>query len=303
MKKLAFIGNAEKPDYLLDMFRKQTPKREGIWKNLLGVPRLDQADYYAVIDFIPAWQRSQVDESKCVFLGAHPETIGAYHNMDSYKGIKMYDCKNTFGFGEWWIKYDYDFLSRLQPTRKIKDLCCIMSDANTTPYHKLRREYLNNFCKNYKLKCDVFGRIKPWGYIEECYHGELGSKDARGNATTGGNDHMSGKEPVYEKYQYALEFDVSGKYYFSERIFDSLLLWCMPFYYGCENIHDFLPTESVFKISPEAQGGDVMNKIYTKIDGFTAYEVATPAISEARDLLLNKYQIWPRVHEAIFGEP
>jgi hypothetical protein len=33
------------------------------------------------------------------------------------------------------------------------------------------------------------------------------------------------------------------------------------------------------------------------------YEQRLPAIAKARDLLLNKYQIWARTHEAIFGEP
>ncbi len=296
MKKLAFIGNSEPPEKLLEIFRKFTPGNSGVWKNLQGVDNYKDADYFAVIDYLPP--SVQVDESKCIFLGAHPETMQAYRNMDSYKGLKMYDARKTFGFGEWWIKYDYDYLSKLQPPAKTKNLACIVSDANTQPYHKKRRDFLERFCDKHGDKIDVYGRITPWGSIKNSYKGACGSLDPRGAAATGGNDHMSGKESVYEQYKYVIEFDATGKYYFSERVFDSLLLWAMPFYWGGENLHDFIPYDSFRYLNIDGDGQDVLLFLSDPL----LYEKSLPDIAQARNVLLNRYHIWARTHEAIFGE-
>lgn len=290
MKNIAFIGNSESPAKLLELFRPFTPGCSGVWGQLKGVPHYKEADYFAVIDYLPPGLG--VDESKCIFLGAHPETMQAYKNMDNYKGFKMYDCKNTFGFGEWWLKYDYDYLTALKPMTKPKNLACIMSDANSQSYHTKRRDYLEKFCNNYGKEIDVYGRIKPWGSIIPSYKSHCGSANPGAEA----NDHMSGKESVYETYKYALEFDATGKYYFSERIFDCLLLWCMPVYWGGESLHTFIPGESFKYLNIDGDGTDVIAALHSDL-----YEKSLPAISKARDLLLNKYHVWARTHEAIFG--
>lgn len=297
MKKIAFVGNSEPPKRLLEIFRKFTPNKSGIWGQLQGVDNYKDADYFGVIDWLPSEIRNQVDENKCIFLGAHPETMHAYKDMSNYKGLKMYDCKNSFGFGEWWIKYDYDYLINLQPIQKTKSLTSIVSDANSQEYHRKRREYLERFCNKYSSKIDLYGRIKPWGSLINCYKGACGSLDPRGSAATGGqNDHMSGKENVYETYNFAIEFDATGKHYFSERVFDCLLLWCMPIYWGGENLHLYIPKESFMYLDINGDGSDFINKLDKNL-----YEKSLPYIAEARNLLLNKYHIWARCHEAIFG--
>lgn len=294
MRNIAFIGNSQGPAKLLELFRPFTPGKSGVWGNLRGVDNYREADYFAVIDYLPNDARAQgVAENDCIFLGAHPESMQAYKNMDAYKGLAHFDCKNTFGFGEWWLKYDYDYLAALQPMTKTKELACIMSDANSQPYHTKRRAYLERFCNSYANQIDVYGRLKPWGSIVEAYKGHCGV--LRPGAKE--NDHMSGKESVYETYKYALEFDGTGKYYFSERIFDCMLLWCMPIYWGGESLHLFLPEKSFKYLNINNDGTDVMNAIMRG----GLYEEALPHIAKARDLLLNHLQIWPRVHAALYG--
>lgn len=293
MKKLAFIGNSEPPAKLLRLFSKFTPNRSEIWGELKGVDNYKDADYFAVIDVLPDHLRSQVDERKCVFLGAHPESMHAYQDMSKFNGIKMYDCRHIFGYGEWWLKYDYDYLMGLQPPNKINDLCCIMSDANSQIYHKIRRNYIEKFCHNHPNKLNLHGRIKPWGILKEAYKGRCGSNN---ESADNGNDHMSGKEEVYANHKYAIEFDAIGENYFSERIFDCLLMWCMPLYWGGKNLHKYIPKESFSYLSLNSYGNDVRDVIDSNI-----YEKALPLIAEARQILLNKLQIWPRTHEAIFG--
>lgn len=288
--KLAFIGNSKPPNTLLEMFRRQTPNDSGVWGDLIGVDNYNEAQVFGVIDRLP--DNLKHLETKCVFLGAHPpDTHYAYQDMSNFKGIKMYDCKHLFGFGEWWLNHNYNYLTDLQPPKKIHDLGCIMSNSSSQIYHIKRRQYIERYANHHK-NLNLYGRVVPWGNLKACYNGFCGSN----NEKASDNDHMSGKEKVYSMHRYALEFDASGGHYFSERIFDCLLMWCYPIYWGGNNLHEYIPKESFSYLDIDGKGEDVMNIINSKI-----YDQRIEAIKEARDILLNRLQIWPRIHEAIFG--
>ena len=108
---------------------------------------------------------------------------------------------------------------------------------------------------------------------------------------------MSGKEFVYEQYKYVIEFDAEGENYFSERIFDAFLLYSMPFYWGGKNLHRYIPKNSFKYLDFKRKGADIISII----NNTTFYEDNIKNIKEARNLLLNKLQIWPRVHKIIFN--
>ena len=277
-----------------------TPARSGVWKDLVGTGSIEEADYFAVIDYLPREYLKTVDQSKCVFLGAHPETMQAYRNMDEYRGLKMYDARKTFGFGEWWIKYDYDYLKALKPPTKNNQMGCIMSNADSQSYHKIRLEWLKRFCSELpqNQEFNLYGRIVPSSSaVNKYYRGVCGSSDARGAASADGNDHMSGKESVYEQHKYMIEFDATGQNYFSERVFDCMLLWSMPIYWGGTGLHKYLPENSFRYLNINADIKSVLN-----IANSNYYEDNIESLAKARNLLLDKYQIWARVHEAIYGE-
>lgn len=296
MKTISFIGNSESPEKLLEIFKKFTPGRSGIWGDLKGEPHYN-TDYYACIDYLPEHLKGKIDESKIVYLGAHPASMQGYRDMSNYKGLKMYDCKYEFGFGEWWLKYDYDFLKQLPPPKKSDALGAIMSNANSQDYHKKRLEWLERFTNRGFMNFKLYGRIQPFTEaMKSCYMGECGSLDARGSASSGGNDHMSGKEDVYGSHKYMIEFDATGENYFSERVFDCLLMWCMPIYWGGSNLHKYIPSKSFHYLDINDNG----DKILQIVNG-DSYEKALPYIAKAREILLDELQIWARVHTAIFG--
>lgn len=305
MKKIAFVGNGEPPDKLLELFSRFTPGRSGIWRNLQGVNNYRDADVYGVIDWLPS--NLGIDETKCIFLGAHPETLRAYRDMSNYRGIAQLDCKREIGFLEWWINYDYDTLMNLQPVQKVKTLSCIMSNANSDLSHTKRKNWLQRFTDRTDLHYvvdgklntfDLYGRIVPFTEnMKKFYLGPCGSSDARGAALSGGNDHMSGKEDVYLQHKYSLEFDNVGKYYFSERVLDSMLLWDMPIYWGGQGVHLVLPEKSFRYLNIEGNGEDVLRIINSNF-----YEENLDSLAKARQILLNELQIWPRIHKIVFGE-
>jgi hypothetical protein len=97
-------------------------------------------------------------------------------------------------------------------------------------------------------------------------------------------------------YKYDLMFDVGPTHnYISERMWDAFLLWCKPIYFGSDNVHEFVPKESFEYINildlNEAK----------KIPEIINQEPNYKAIEEARDLCLNKYQVWAYVYNVIKG--
>jgi hypothetical protein len=283
MRKIAFLGNGETPARLLQLFSRMTPGCHGIWQDLQGVEDVSEADYVVAIDRFPA--RPDVPVSKRILLGAHPEGVINHNAMHGEEAFKIVSMANTFGFGEWWIKHDYDYLSRLEPPFKTAQLGAIVSDSNTVSAHRLRRAFLERFCRYHPGVLDLYGRIKPWGALTSYYCGPLGQ------ASSSGGQYWFGKEPVYKRYRYMLEFDVVGEHYFSERVFDCLLLWALPIYSGGAGISRYLPEESFRRLVLTGNGDEVAE--WAKDD--TCYVSSLPAIAEARDILLNKLQLWPRV--------
>lgn len=284
MIKICFIFDSWTDEFALKVYSKMTPKRSGKWKDMVGVSNPDEADFCIIIDYTSR----NIPKEKRIYIGAHPYILG----YDSYKcfdgqGVARLDLRDTFGFGEWWLKYDYDYLSQLKPMLKPRDLICILSDAEGRPDHMIRKNYLKRFFEKHRL--DLYGRIRPYtNNMLRCYMGVLGNPDKAGK------DYWYGKEDVLVKYRYALEFDNGPcKHYFSERIFDDLLLWTMPIIaLGADNIEDYLPKDSFRYANIESDGDDVMEIVKS---GFYNVE----AIAEARDLLLNKYQLWPRCYDLI----
>lgn len=290
MTKICFLGNSQTPAVLLKTFSKMTPGKGGKWGQMEGTGNIEEADYFVTIDRIPSNYRNIVPENKTIFLGAHPETLPGYSNMNSFNAFAKCDCKEKIGFLEWWITYDYDYLSNLKPPKKTKLLGTIVSDSRGDKSHIIRREYLERFCNANENKLDIYGRIVPWGSLIPNYRGVCGQV----NKEVG--DYWSGKESVYEQYKYMLEFDNIGKYYFSERVLDCMLLWAMPIYWGGQGVHLVLPEKSFRYLDINGKGEDVINVINSDF-----YEQNLNELEKARNILLNEQQLWAKVHYIIFG--
>jgi hypothetical protein len=281
--KICFIYDFEPNEKFLRIMSKMTPGRSGIWKDMIAVTDPEEADYQIVIDDTCY----PVSPGKVIYVSAHPYMDGykGYYNIDGKPCVARLDLRKTFGFGEWWLSHDYDYLSQLKPMKKVKKLCCIMSDSNGGYGREERKEFLRRICGRHTGEIDIYGRIKPDGNLLAHYKGELGVNtwDA----------YWFGKEDVLEDYQYSIEIDVGlTKHYFSERFFDAMLMWCMPLYWGGTNVEDYIPKDSFRYIDIMGHGDDVMeivNSGYYNLD----------AMAEARDLLLNKYQLWARVYDLI----
>jgi hypothetical protein len=281
-----------------------TPKRNGIWKDMEATTRINEADYYVIFD----GHNEKIDESRAIYFCQHPRIENVAYNthenlgksFKSYNGkkcLKAFNSENALNPGEWWLSYDYDYLNSLEKPSKTKLLSCIMTYQTHNPMYNQRVLFMENFAEKVMFRSDIswdlYGRpedkFKNNDKLNIDYHGSLGANNPDGSLGV----HTIGKE-ILKDYLYDLMFDVGPtKNYVSERFNDALLLWCKPIYFGSNNVHEFFPQESFDYVN-------ILNlNEWEKVVEVIKKPINYEAIKEARNLVLNKYQVWPYVYNVI----
>jgi hypothetical protein len=292
----------------LDSIRVQTPDELGEWGCIKGVTESDCADYHVVFN----QPRSDFDESNCLFFSAEPPVSSMYQQPDSVDYAATFPIECNYKPQRWWIKKTYDQLIALEPPVKTKPLSWITTDKgkhtselrrgirslmrrigigdrhrdevplfNLAPLdgHVLRMDFYDRMINAYPELLDLYGRGDFYGAH---YKGEI-------------DDKWTGLEPY--RYSLAIE-NYKGENYFSEKISDALLSWCMPIYWGCTNLLQFLPEESYVWI--DIEDPDAPERV-AEIVQSKRRERNLGAIAEARRRILDRYQIWPTVERAILN--
>jgi hypothetical protein len=180
-------------------------------------------------------------------------------NVFDYSSIDKYHVTT------WWLTKDYDFLASLEmPVKKYN------TSALSSLKHKHRTDFITGV-SNLSDEIDVYGHIS--GRIVPI---------------------TSLRDNVFLKYEKSICIEnCSVENYFTEKIADCILGWCMPLYWGCSNISSFLPEGSYRNIQLE----DFQSAIETINEPVSDTELK--ALAEARDLILNKYNIWPTIYSYI----
>lgn len=176
----------------------------------------------------------------------------------------------------WHVDKSYDELVQIEQTdleEKKDQLTWITSNKNLFQGHKKRMEF-----KNFLLGSDLNFKLLGKGF-------------------TPIQDKFDGLFPV--KYALAIE-NYQQKDYWTEKLADCFLSWCLPFYWGAENIADYFPADSFIKIDITDFGSALAT--IEKAMRNSEWEKRLRAIEEARNLVLNHYQFFPYVSEMIKKE-
>jgi hypothetical protein len=297
--KVCFISHHYKsPEVFLNTILKMTPGRKGIWKDMEAVLDPQQADFVAVFDGITDNRGVnvglKVPLDRTLFFGEHPDCSPAYNEWTNTPALAKYPLKRFLNPGEWWLDYDYDYLMALDKPQKTKKLICVFTGHTHRPMYVKRKEWVKGFCQYYK-ELDLYGRpvsnFTSDPVLKKYHKGHLGVLEPIGVL----GQHTTGKEGLID-YKYSLEFDVGPTiHYISERFYDAMLLWTMPFYFGSTNVHEYLPADSFRYIDTDKP--DYKFVVDTMDSGY--YDTHIDSLAIARDMLLNKYQIWPYVYDKI----
>lgn len=271
MIKVFFINNWGEPDTTLKRYSKQTPNNLGIWDNLVGVSDINEADYFIALETV----NTNTPIDKTIFIKREPDYIRRLGQLNFKHVI---DFNKTNGGVTYWLDKTYDELSNLEYPDKQNLISCVASSK-----HSHRNNYIKSLFKD-DSSIHLYGRGHDVNYYGDNYKGEL---------NYAGNCKFKGL--IDYKFTIVME-NSQQKNYWTEKLADAYLSWCMPIYWGCPNISDYFPENSykLIDINSTDPIRDI-NEIISK--PLTDEEIK--AIGEARNLILNKYNIWEVVNAKI----
>jgi|GEM_PF-1147767 hypothetical protein len=272
---------------LLERAKRQTPGNSGVWKDMKGVPDINDADYYVILE---ATDHQTPDANKTFYFSREPRGVGrGMGPMDPRIRRFSFLTGESYFSSFWYCERSgytktYDQLLKLQPQKKNKGMSCTVSEKTWLPGMDTRVQFVKELQKRHADKFDLYGRISK---LPELTDFVLEIKD-------------DDKYNTLKDYRYCLAFD-NGTYpnYFATQFTDTLLSWALPIYNvapGISNIHEFFPEGSYIPF--DARNHNEIERIIKLLEEDN-FEDHIPAMTEARELILNKYNLWNTIYEAI----
>jgi Glycosyltransferase family 10 (fucosyltransferase) C-term len=269
---------AASPDFLL-MYQydfpqavQDPPKRA--WKNWLKKPQpVPEIDIKSQLRGVP--------KERIIYLLREPplEEI-LERNKTNYAKAKQY-CRYISGPDDfaptpdympaiWYHANSFQELNEMPPPEKASNCSWITSGVDRTANHLQRLDFLK-LLRSSELKFDLYGRRLPeWSKP----NGELKNK-------------WYGMAPYY--YNLAIENYTDNNWYVSEKLWDALLAWCLPIYYGGPAADKLLPPGCFVRLpSLDEKGLAYIQEVTATPD---AWYAARDAIAEARQVILHKLNL------------
>jgi hypothetical protein len=273
-------GWGEDSNSLLRQYAKQSPDNSCRWGNIEFVNNQARSDVILALD---GWASITNPNTPIIFFGREPRHIGM--KVPRVPGCTVYhhELGNSWCASTWWVGLDYDTLVKMSSddVKKSKNLSIIDSGKTATLGHRNRVMFINQLVAKMPESIDIFGKITS-SRSETCFKTTLPPKQ---------------KEAALLPYRYSLAIENgSTDYYFTEKLADPLLCWTMPIYWGCKKIESFFPPDSYIWVDIDKE---------TEIDRISQIiksdyrEQNLDAIAEARNLILNKYNLFPTAEMAI----
>jgi hypothetical protein len=268
------IKNWERPDLM-----RQTPGRRGYWAGLqFTLDPVQACDYVVVLNRVPddTTVRCRPENVWAIIQEPPNEHFKPMHRGSvSYKRVYTTDEDlrgNRYVHSHpalpWHVDKDYDYLAHCSPPTKERSLSWITSSIGVFEGHRARLRFLKRI--RGQVPFDLYGR----GFAPI-------------------QDKWDGLAP----YRYSLVVEnFQNAYYWSEKIADCFLAWTMPLYYGCTEITKYFPAESVADI--DIHDPMVLDRIREVLSAGPS-QLNLDAIAHARELVLDRYQLFPFVAEQI----
>jgi hypothetical protein len=175
----------------------------------------------------------------------------------------------------WHVQRTFDQLVAMALPEKTGVVSWIAGNPTDLPGHLQRLAFLQYVRRHDTIGIDYFGRAVR--YLE---------------------DKWEGLAP----YRYSVVIqNSSSPDYWTDVVADSFLSWTVPIYWGCTNLESYFPEESFIRIdieNPEA-GLETIRRVARE----DSWEKRLPALEEARQRILHRYQFFPHIAGLIGREP
>ena len=261
----------------------QTPNHDGVWGDIqFTEEKVEVCDFLIVLQRPPyniscncppgnAWLITQ--EPPVNYFKFLTRSFGSFDRVYSFFGEESDKVRRIQPVLPWHVLKDYNFLTELDISHlqaKRDTVAWITSNKTGFPGQTARMKF-REFLVAADFNIQLFGR---------------------------------GFQPIHDKFdglfpsKYALAVEnFSTDHYWTEKIVDCFLSWSLPFYWGAPNIAEYFPEGSLIHIDinkPDAALHTMRESIANN-----EWERRLPAISEARQRVLNELQFFPYVSKLI----
>ena len=266
---------------------KLTPGNKGIWKGIVSVLKIEEADYIICLNNVPRNILRRYSK-KIIVFPREPRVL--CNHVSGEKNWFTYDTIHHVVTYPQFINKNYDELKSLKYTDLVKNkiLSSVTSYKLHTKCAKKRVEFIKKFIDKYPENLDIYGM--GWPGNTSGYKGNLGKYH---NQDVVGTSKFDG----LKNYHYSLCLENSSeKNYFTEKFTDSILSWSVPIYFGCNNIEEYFPQDSYYKI--DIFNENCLDKV-KEIISTPVTEKNIKALEGARELILEKYNIWGVIEKIV----
>ena len=277
MKKTVRISR----NYSFPNLLRQTSNQSGVFGDYFFTEESLPSDYLVILNAPPKDIKGDFLSGGTLLISQEPpyEKNNYYQSyfkfadtiISKFKNKKLKNHLTDVQPGlPWHINKSFDELLNLSPGPKLKNLSWITSNLAIHEGHIKRLEFLE-FLKQHNFEFDLYGR--GFKEIEDKF------------------------EALYPyKFSIAIENYFSNDY-FTEKLIDCILSYCIPFYYGCKNLNKYFPKGSYLSLDLENKNSSML-EMKEKINS-NFWEENIENIKEARHLILYKYQLFPLIIETI----
>lgn len=253
--------------------KRQTPNQAMKWGDFTFTEEnIDECDYLIILDYPKNDFSINVNKNNIIHLCLEPPNEISKYRQFANKKVKwifnQLDIKQnnilSHGALPWHIDKDFNFLNELKIENLDKEnkIVWVTSNQRSSKGHNVRMDFLENI--QHLPFLELYGR---------------------------GINPIQDKWDVLSKSKYAIAYEnFQSDYYWTEKIADCFLSYTMPLYFGCNKIDDFFPRNSFIQIDPNDKHIDLF---LTEVVNSNKWEENLDAISKARELVLNEYQLFP----------
>ena len=289
MNKIYFAPNwGLTTEQMVDDYKHQTPESSGIWEDIQCTTNPKEADYLIIQDNCNKQLWEIFEPEQRLYFSREALTPNEIDNYpeDECEHFSFWD-ETGYLWTKWWypnkfsggVNMTYDELVNLEPMGvKLHGLSCILSDKEMNYGHIRRKRFVSEFMSRKRDFIDLYGSVY-------CANKVLKDDDKR-------NGLMN--------YNYHLAFDNQDtiKDFFGTQFTDALLCWTVPIFWGGGDLDKYLPKGS-YEIL-DVDDYNEIDRIVELVENVNEdYPARIPAIAEARELILNKYNMWPTIKNAI----
>lgn len=282
---------------------RQTPGSRGLWKGdefHINDQELQTCDVWVVLDDVCEEETAFVRSGRAVLITMDPPLTKDYRPaflaqfdlvVSCHRNLRHPNVRNEYQGQPWHIgmhkganatdrqsfraALGYDDFLAMPPPPKPAALSIVCSVADRLPGHRARLEFVRKLEMRLGDRIDVFGRgIKP----------------------------IADKYDAIAPYRYHVVLENSAlPDYWTEKLADALLGWAFPFYWGCSNIFDYFPRNSLIEIDVEKSDESIELIESIAFEGLSGERMA--GLAEARSLMLDRYNTFEVVRRLCGAQP